>query len=102
MWCGLDPAEPLCLGQKNYYAEPQSFASRRAEARGGGWKGGDEGLARDRCRANMAHIRQSRSDSGLGFQAKGLKRFEWFPLRSEETRAPREKRDWPPLSDGTS
>ena len=33
-----------------------------------------------RCRANMAHIRQSRPDCGLGFQVKVLK---FFPLRSE-------------------
>ena len=32
-----------------------------------------------RCRANMAHIRQSRPDSGLGFQAKVLKTFRDVP-----------------------
>jgi hypothetical protein len=31
----------------------------------------------------MAHIRQSRPDSGLGFQAKVLETFKVFPLRSE-------------------
>ena len=34
-----------------------------------------------RCEANVAHVRQSRSDSGLGFQAQV--RFQLFPLRSE-------------------
>jgi len=29
-----------------------------------------------RCRANMAHMRQSRPDSGLGFQVKVLETFE--------------------------
>ena len=33
------------------------------------------------CQANMAHIRQPRPDSGLGFQVKALEPFEWFPLR---------------------
>ena len=28
-----------------------------------------------RCRANVAHIRQSRPDSGTGFKAKMLKTF---------------------------
>jgi len=32
-----------------------------------------------RCRANMAHVRQSRPDSGLGFQAKVLKIFSSVP-----------------------
>jgi len=36
----------------------------------------------DRCGANMAHIRQSRPYSGLGFQVKFLKIFELFPLFS--------------------
>ena len=36
-----------------------------------------------RCRANMAHIRQSRPDSGLGFQVIVLKPFKLLPLRSE-------------------
>jgi len=31
------------------------------------------------CRANMAHIRQSRPDSGCGFQVKVLKTFQVFP-----------------------
>jgi len=35
-----------------------------------------------RFRASMAHISQSRPDSGLGFQGK-LKPFKLFPLRSE-------------------
>jgi len=34
-----------------------------------------------RCRASMAHIRQSRPDSGLGFHAKSLKPFKLFPVR---------------------
>ena len=29
-----------------------------------------------RCRVNMAHIRQSRPDSGLGFQVEVLKTFK--------------------------
>jgi len=36
-----------------------------------------------RCRANMAHIRQSRPDYGLHFQVKVPKSFKVFPLRSE-------------------
>ena len=36
-----------------------------------------------RCPADMAHIRQPRPDSGLGFQVKFLKTFQVFPLRSE-------------------
>ena len=32
------------------------------------------------CRANMAHTRQSRPDSGLRFQAKALKTFEGDPF----------------------
>jgi len=32
-----------------------------------------------RCTANMAHVRQSRPDSGLGFQLKVLKPFEAVP-----------------------
>ena len=32
-----------------------------------------------RCRANMAHIRQSRPDSGLGFQVKILTPFHVVP-----------------------
>ena len=37
----------------------------------------------DRCRANVAHTRQSRPDSGLGFQVKGKKYSKFFPLHSE-------------------
>ena len=36
-------------------------------------------LARFRCRAKIAHIRQSRPDSGLGFRVKVLKTFEVVP-----------------------
>jgi len=32
---------------------------------------------------NMTHIRQSRTDSGLGSLVKGLKTFKLFPLRSK-------------------
>ena len=44
-----------------------------------------------RCLANMAHIRQSRPDYGLGFQVKGLATFEMVPSwlgssRGEHTR----------------
>jgi len=35
----------------------------------------------------MAHIRQSRPDSGLGFQLKFLETFKLFHLRSEAARA---------------
>ena len=34
-------------------------------------------------RVNMAHTRQSRPDSDLGFQVKSLKHFRLFPLGSE-------------------
>ena len=33
-----------------------------------------------RCRANMAHMRQSRPYSGLGFQVKLLKPFQVVPV----------------------
>ena len=36
-----------------------------------------------RCRANMASIRQSRPDSGLGFQVKALKNFLVVPSSLE-------------------
>jgi len=32
-----------------------------------------------RCRANMAHARQSRPDSGVGVQVKGLETFQVVP-----------------------
>ena len=32
-----------------------------------------------RCRANMAHIKQSRPDAGLGFQVMVLETFEFVP-----------------------
>ena len=52
-----------------------------------------------RCRAKSAHIRQSRPDSGLGSQVKGLKPLKSVPLRSAADR--REvTREQPPLSDG--
>ena len=35
-----------------------------------------------RCRANLAHARLSRPDSGLGFRAKKLKTLKVFPSRS--------------------
>ena len=34
------------------------------------------------CRGNMAHIRQSRPDSGLGFQEQGTKPFKLMSFRS--------------------
>ena len=37
-------------------------------------------MAHGPCRANMAHIRQSRPDSGLGSQANVLKRFKVVPF----------------------
>ena len=43
-----------------------------------------------RCRANLEQIRQSRPDSGLGFQVKVLERYKFSPLRSEaEGKRPR-------------
>ena len=36
-----------------------------------------------RCRANVAHTRQSRPDYGPGFKVKVIKRFEVFPFRSD-------------------
>jgi len=39
-----------------------------------------------RCRANMAHTRQSMPDPGLGFQIKVLKRSTVFPLRAGPAR----------------
>ena len=38
-----------------------------------------QGLGFGRGKANLAHIRQSRPDSGIGFQAKVLHTFEGFP-----------------------
>ena len=38
-----------------------------------------------RCRTNMAHVRQSRPDSGLGFPVKVLKTFEVFPSSRGDT-----------------
>ena len=40
-------------------------------------------LLPDRCRANVAHIRQSRPDSGLGFLANVLKLLKLFSIPSE-------------------
>ena len=37
-----------------------------------------------RCRANSAHIRQSRPDFGFGFQVKDRNPFEVLPVCSEE------------------
>ena len=37
----------------------------------------------DHCRVNMAHTKQSRPYSGIGFQVKALETFNVFPLRSE-------------------
>ena len=37
------------------------------------------GVSFIRCRANMEHIRQSRPDSGLGFQVKVRKTFQVVP-----------------------
>ena len=37
----------------------------------------------------MAHIRQSRPDSGLGFQVKVLHTLQLFPLRSEADAKPK-------------
>ena len=35
--------------------------------------------AEGRCRTNVAHTRESRPDSGLGFQVKSARTFENFP-----------------------
>ena len=43
------------------------------------------GGVRVRCRANMAHARQSRPDSDLGFQVKVLRPFEMVPSRGSST-----------------
>jgi len=40
----------------------------------------DEYSTHNRCRANMAHIRQSRPDSGLGFNVKVLGTLQFFPF----------------------
>ena len=42
-------------------------------------------LVKVRCRANLAHARQSRSDSGLGFQGKVLKKNEDVPSALQST-----------------
>ena len=36
-------------------------------------------LKRSQCRANLAHLRQSRPDSGPGFRAKSLTTFQVVP-----------------------
>ena len=51
-------------------------------ARGGGRATRRGEGARGRCRANVAHIRQSRPDSGLAVRPKSLKRFELFAFCS--------------------
>ena len=63
----------------------------RSELQAGGTQVGQESVARGRCgasvirlmrcrcRANLANIRQPRSDYGLGFQVKVLKTFEVVP-----------------------
>ena len=43
---------------------------------------GEEAMGAFRCRANMAHIRQSRPDSGLGFQVNLLHCFLFARKRS--------------------
>ena len=40
----------------------------------------------DRCRGTLARIRQSRPDSGLGFQLKVLKTFQGVPSSLESGR----------------
>ena len=47
------------------------------------WSCGANKMPPGRCRAKMAHIRQSRPNSGLGLMQKPLKRLKLFPLRSE-------------------
>jgi len=39
----------------------------------------DPGFVPSRCRANMAHVRQSRPDSGIGFQVKVPEMFQVVP-----------------------
>ena len=66
-------------------APPQKFATKamRACAPGGGGIFG-------RCRANMAHARQSTPELGLGFKGQVLKMFPAVPspLESGKNRAP--------------
>ena len=41
-----------------------------------------------RCRANAAHVRQSRPDSGLGFQVDALKTFQVVPFSLRSVQVP--------------
>ena len=59
---------PELRDQKSEFRVQRSFSIR---------EGPDETI---RCRAILAHIRQSRPYSGLGFQAKVLKILLYFPL----------------------
>jgi len=61
-------------------------------------------LSTNRSRANMAHIKQSVPDFGLGCQVKVLNMFKVFPLRSRAARhttfdAGNHFRRTPPVSD---
>ena len=42
---------------------------------------GRVGRVRTCCRANLAHVRQSRTDSGIGFQVKVFQMFQVLPSR---------------------
>jgi hypothetical protein len=46
-------------------------------------RGGPRRSVASRCRANTAHIRQSRPDSGRGVQVKAFKLFKLFHICSE-------------------
>ena len=60
--------------------------------------GGFLTLGTFRCRANMAHIRQSRPDSGRGFQVKVLKTVEVFPTQQRAVLPPGAMPPTPALS----
>ena len=57
--------------------ESECVCERELEYRFGG--AGAAGAGVVRFRANMAHIRQSRPDSALGFRAKALETSKLFP-----------------------
>ena len=52
------------------------------------------------CQQSSAHVRRTRPDSGIDFQAKSPKWFEMFPLHSEAERRRREEEDVPGSSLG--
>ena len=54
----------------------------------------------DRCRANMANVRHSRPNSGIGFAIKALKIFEVVPFSLGSGERERETTDYEPLREG--